>query len=231
MCIRDRFKVDHPLVVPVDKKVRIITTANDVIHAWMVPSFGVKQDAIPGCVRDSWFRAEKVGTFRGQCAELCGKEHGFMPVVVEVKSKEDYAKWAAEQKAKVASAAEDPSKVWDEKALAERGEKVFATNCAACHQATGKGVPGAFPALDGSKLVRGPAADQIALDIEGGGRVLGVEEGDQLRFVALRNLPGTAIEPRVTALDGDGSRRCHGGRYRDVCGRLTSGLDGRREGV
>ena len=160
-------EVDNPMVVPVDTKVRVLITAGDVLHAWWVPAFGVKQDAIPGFVRDSWFKAEKTGIFRGQCAELCGKEHGFMPVVVEVKSKEDYAKWAAEQKAKVASAAEDPSKVWDEKALAERGEKVFATNCVACHQATGKGVPGAFPALDGSKLVRGPAADQIALVLNG----------------------------------------------------------------
>jgi len=160
-------EVDNPMVVPVDTKVRVLITAGDVLHAWWVPAFGVKQDAIPGFVRDSWFRAEKIGTFRGQCAELCGKEHGFMPVVVEVKSKEDYAKWAAEQKAKVAAAAEDPAKVWDEKALAERGEKVFAANCAACHQATGKGVPGAFPALDGSKVVLGPSAGQIALVLNG----------------------------------------------------------------
>jgi len=160
-------EVDNPMVVPVDTKVRVLITAGDVLHAWWVPAFGVKQDAIPGFVRDSWFRAEKVGTFRGQCAELCGKEHGFMPVVVEVKSKEDYAKWVAEQKSKVAAAAEDPSKVWDEKALAERGEKIFAANCAACHQPTGKGVPGAFPALDGSKVVLGPSADQIALVLNG----------------------------------------------------------------
>ncbi len=160
-------EVDHPMVVPVDTKVRVLITAGDVLHAWWVPAFGVKQDAIPGFVRDSWFRAEKVGTFRGQCAELCGKEHGFMPVVVEVKSKEDYAKWVAEQKAKVAVAAEDPSKVWDEKALAERGEKVFAANCVACHQANGKGVPGAFPALDGSKVVLGPSAAQVGVLLNG----------------------------------------------------------------
>ena len=160
-------EVDHPMVVPVDTKVRVLITAGDVLHAWWVPAFGVKQDAIPGFVRDSWFRAETIGTFRGQCAELCGKEHGFMPVVVEVKSKEDYAKWVAEQKAKVAAAAEDPSKVWDEKALAERGEKIFAANCVACHQANGKGVPGAFPALDGSKVVLGPSADQIGVLLNG----------------------------------------------------------------
>ena len=99
--------------MPVDTKVRLLITADDVIHAWWVPAFGVKQDAIPGFVRDTWFKAEKVGIYRGQCAELCGKEHGFMPIVVEVKSKDDYAKWVAEQKAKVAAAADDPSKVWD----------------------------------------------------------------------------------------------------------------------
>src|SRR5499427_10079215 len=149
-------EVDNPLVVPVDKKIRILTTANDVIHAWMIPQFGVKQDAIPGFVRDAWFRAEKVGTYRGQCAELCGKEHGFMPIVVEVKSKDDYAKWAGEQKTRLAAAAADPNKVWERADLIARGAIIYAANCAACHQATGKGVPGAFPALDGSKIVKGP---------------------------------------------------------------------------
>ena len=160
-------EVDHPLVVPVDTRVRVLITANDVIHAWWVPAFGVKQDAIPGFVRDSWFKAEKVGIYRGQCAELCGKEHGFMPVVVDVRSKDDYAKWVAEQKKLVAAAAEDPNKVWDLKDLAAHGEKVFAANCAACHQASGKGVPPAFPALDGSKIVNGPEAAQIALVLNG----------------------------------------------------------------
>jgi cytochrome c oxidase subunit 2 len=160
-------EVDHPMVVPVDTKVRVLITAGDVLHAWWVPALGVKQDAIPGFVRDSWFRAEKVGTYRGQCAELCGKEHGFMPIVVEVKSKDDYAKWAAERKQQNAAAADDPAKVWDAKDLIASGEKVFAANCAACHQPTGKGVPGAFPALDGSKVVLGPPADQIHLVLNG----------------------------------------------------------------
>jgi len=160
-------EVDNPLVVPVDTKVRLLITASDVLHSWWVPAFGVKQDAIPGFVRDSWFRAEKVGVYRGQCAELCGKEHGFMPIVVEVKSKEDYAKWAGEQKQKVAAAADDPGKAWDVKDLVAAGEKVFAANCAACHQASGKGVPGAFPALDGSKVVNGPKAAQVALVLNG----------------------------------------------------------------
>jgi len=160
-------EVDNPMVVPIGAKVRLVITAGDVIHSWSVPAFGVKQDAIPGFVRDSWFKAEKVGTYRGQCSELCGKEHGFMPVVVEVKSKEDYAAWVSAQKQKVVAAAEDPSKVWTEADLAAKGEKIYVANCAACHQATGKGVAGAFPALDGSKIVNGPAEAQIALVLNG----------------------------------------------------------------
>jgi cytochrome c oxidase subunit 2 len=160
-------EVDNPLVVPVDSKVRLLVTAGDVIHAWWVPAFGVKQDAIPGFVRDTWFKAQKVGTYRGQCAELCGKEHGFMPIVVEVKSKDDYAKWVAAQKAAGAAAADDPSKVWEQKDLVARGEKVYAANCAACHQPTGKGMPPTFPALDGSKVVTGPKAAQIATVLNG----------------------------------------------------------------
>jgi len=160
-------EVDHPLVVPVDTRVRVIITAADVIHSWWVPAFGVKQDAIPGFVRDSWFKAEKVGIYRGQCAELCGKEHGFMPVVVEVKSKDDYATWVAEQKQKLAVAADDPNKTWTEAELMAKGATVYAANCVACHQASGKGVPGAFPALDGSKVVAGPAEAQIALVLNG----------------------------------------------------------------
>ena len=160
-------EVDNPLVVPVDTKVRLLITAGDVIHSWWMPAFGVKQDAIPGFVRDAWFRAEKVGTYRGQCAELCGKEHGFMPIVVEVKSKDDYAKWVAEQKTLAAAAADDPARVWEVKDLIARGEKVYAANCAACHQATGKGVAGAFPALDGSKIVNGPKGGQVGLVLNG----------------------------------------------------------------
>jgi cytochrome c oxidase subunit 2 len=145
-------KVDNPLVVPVDRKVRIITTANDVIHAWMVPAFGVKQDAIPGFVRDTWFRAEKVGDYYGQCAELCGKEHAYMPIHVKVLSQADYTAWVDGQKKAMAAAADDPAKVWELAALMERGEKVYAANCVACHQATGKGA-GPIKAVDGSPVV------------------------------------------------------------------------------
>ena len=145
-------KVDFPLVVPVDRKVRIITTANDVIHAFMVPAFGIKQDAIPGFVRDTWFRAENVGDYYGQCAELCGKEHAYMPIHVKVVSAEDYSAWVAGQKKRMAAKADDPSKVWALDDILKRGEKVYAQNCAACHQANGKGA-GPIKPLDGAAVV------------------------------------------------------------------------------
>ncbi len=145
-------KVDNPLVVPVDKKIRIVTTANDVIHAWMVPSLGVKQDAIPGFVRDTWFRAEKVGDYYGQCAELCGKEHAYMPIHVKVLSQGDYAKWVEGKQKEMAALADDPNKTWTLAELTARGEKVYAANCAACHKADGKGA-GPIKALDGSAIV------------------------------------------------------------------------------
>jgi cytochrome c oxidase subunit II len=145
-------KVDNPLVVPVNKKVRIITTANDVIHAFMVPAFGIKQDAIPGFVRDTWFRAEKIGDYYGQCAELCGKEHAYMPIHVKVVSAEDYSKWVGTEQKKLAAKADDPTKVWTLDDITKRGEKVYAANCAACHQASGKGA-GPIKALDGAAVV------------------------------------------------------------------------------
>ena len=161
-------EVDNPLVVPVDSKVRVLVTAGDVLHAWYVPAFGVQQEAIPGFVRDTWFKAGKVGIYRGQCAKLCGKEHGFMPIVVEVKSKDDYAKWLAEQKQKLAAAAENPNKVWDVKDLVAHGQQVFNANCAACHQPTGTGNAAiGAPALVGDKVVLGPAQHQIDVVLNG----------------------------------------------------------------
>jgi cytochrome c oxidase subunit 2 len=133
----------------------------------MVPSFGVKQDAIPGFVRDTWFRAEKVGVFRGQCAELCGKDHAFMPIVVDVRSDADYRKWVDEKKKEMLAKAEDPTKEWQLADLQSRGEKVYAANCVACHQANGKGVQGAFPALDGSKIVLGTQGGHIDIVLKG----------------------------------------------------------------
>jgi cytochrome c oxidase subunit II len=145
-------KVDNPLVVPVGQKIRVITTANDVIHSWMVPAFGVKQDAIPGFVRDTWFRAEQEGMFYGQCAELCGKEHAYMPINVQVVSAKAYSAWVEEQQKAMAALADDPAKVWELDALVARGKQVYGANCAACHQANGKGA-GPIKALDGSAIV------------------------------------------------------------------------------
>ena len=160
-------KVDNPLVVPVNKKIRIITTANDVIHSWMVPAFAVKQDAIPGFVRDAWFRAEKTGDFYGQCVELCGKEHAYMPIHVKVVSAEDYTKWVEAKKKEMAAKADDPSKVWTLEALAARGEKVYAANCAVCHKPDGKGA-GPIKALDASPLVLdADKAKQVAVLLNG----------------------------------------------------------------
>ncbi len=160
-------EVDNELVVPVGKKIRVITTAADVVHAWWVPAFGAKQDAIPGFLRDIWFRAEEVGTFRGQCTELCGKEHGYMPIVVRVVSAEDYTKWVGERKQKSAQASAEDSKTFTVQELMQRGEKVYAANCVACHQATGKGTPPAFPPLAGSKVVNGPELAQIDTVLNG----------------------------------------------------------------
>ncbi len=160
-------EVDNELVVPVGKKVRMLTTAADVIHSWWIPAFGAKQDAIPGFIRDTHFRAEKTGVYRGQCVELCGKEHGFMPIVVRVVTPEEYTQWVGERKKAIAAAADDPNKEWSLDELKARGEKVYAANCVACHQATGKGTPPAFPPLDGSKVVQGPKAAQMDVVMNG----------------------------------------------------------------
>jgi cytochrome c oxidase subunit II len=145
-------KVDNALVVPVNKKIRIITTADDVIHSWSVPSFGVKQDAIPGFVRDAWFLADKVGSYYGMCSELCGKEHAFMPIRVDVVSQTDFDAWVSAKRKAAAAAADDPKKVWEMGPLMARGEKVYLANCAVCHKPDGKGA-GPVKPLDASPVV------------------------------------------------------------------------------
>src|SRR3954469_23738587 len=160
-------EVDNEFVVPVGKKIRILTTAADVVHSWWVPSFGAKQDAIPGFIRDLWFRPEKTGTFRSQCVELCGKEHGFMPIVVKVVSQEDYSKWVGEKKKAMLAAVEDTNRQWSEQELVKRGEQAFNQHCAVCHQQNGQGVPNSFPPLVGSNVVAGPKAGQIRLVLNG----------------------------------------------------------------
>jgi len=160
-------EVDNPVVVPVGKKIRLVLTANDVIHSWTIPAFAVKQDAIPGFVRDTWFKAEQIGTYRGSCVELCGKDHAFMPIVVKVVSNEDYTAWVGGEKKRMAALADDPNKVWTIDELKTKGEKVFASNCVACHQANGQGIPGAFAPLVGSPVVLGSKAEQIAVLLNG----------------------------------------------------------------
>jgi cytochrome c oxidase subunit 2 len=160
-------EVDRNVVVPVGKKVRVLMTAGDVIHAWWVPALGIKQDAIPGFVRDAWFKADKEGIYRGQCAELCGKDHGFMPIVVEVVSAEKYAAWVGQQKKAMAAAADDVGKTWSLAELMDRGQKAFQANCAVCHQPTGQGIPNAFPSLVGAKAVLGAPVDQIKIVLQG----------------------------------------------------------------
>jgi cytochrome c oxidase subunit 2 len=200
-------EVDRPMVVPVGKKVRLLITSNDVIHGWYVPQLGVNQYGIPGFIKDAWFSADKVGTFRGQCSQICGKEHAYMPIVVEVKSAEDYAKWVQAEKAKMpspaapqqvaaaapaapaAQGAAEPAKAGaapqkmtvDE--LKASGEKVYAANCAACHQPTGKGLPPTFPALAGSKIATGAKGAHVD--------------------IVLKGKPGTAMAPFARLSDAE----------------------------
>ena len=148
-------EVDNPMVVPVGKKVRVLLTASDVIHSWSMPSFGVKQDAIPGFIKETWFRADAPGVYRGQCSELCGKAHGFMPIVVEAVSDEKYAAWIEAKKAEAAAGAAGADKEWTKDELMAQGKTVYEKNCAVCHQVSGAGLPPAFPALTGSKIATG----------------------------------------------------------------------------
>jgi cytochrome c oxidase subunit 2 len=160
-------KVDNPLVVPVNRKVRVITTAGDVIHAFAVPALGVQQDAIPGFVRDTWFRAERVGDFYGQCDKLCGKEHAYMPIHVKVLSEANYAAWVDAKHKEMLAAADDPTKVWTEDDLVARGAQVYTANCAVCHKPDGKG-GGAVKPLDGSPVVNATdKSEQIMVVLNG----------------------------------------------------------------
>lgn len=160
-------EVDEPLVVPINKKVRFLVTANDVIHSWWVPEIAVKKDAIPGFVNEAWTIIPEPGVYRGQCAELCGKDHGFMPIVVEAKTQEDYDAWLAERQAAAARERELRDKVWTLEELMERGQKVYASNCAACHNADGSGIPPAFPALKGSPVATGPIEEHLNVVLNG----------------------------------------------------------------
>jgi cytochrome c oxidase subunit 2 len=160
-------EVDEPVVLPINKKIRFLFHSNDVIHAWWVPELGVKQDSIPGFINDSWALIKKPGTYRGQCAELCGKDHGFMPIVVQAVTQPEYEQWLASKKAEAAAAAASADQEWSMQDLLAKGETVYQANCAACHGPTGAGIPGAFPAMTGSAVVIGDAAGHIDTVVNG----------------------------------------------------------------
>ncbi len=159
--------VDNPLVIPTGQKIRFLLTAADVIHAWWVPDFGWKKDAIPGFINEAWTKVDEPGVYRGQCAELCGKDHGFMPIVVVAKSPEDYSKWVAEQQAAARAVEASAEREWNMDELMAKGEQVYTTNCAACHQANGQGLPPAFPPIAGSAIASGDANAHISLVLNG----------------------------------------------------------------
>ena len=160
-------EVDEPLIIPVDTRVRFLITANDVIHSWWVPDFAIKQDAIPGFINTAWTRAEETGIYRGNCTELCGKNHGFMPVVVKVVEKDEYNDWVLSKKEEAIKLAELTEKEWSLAELTERGEGVYQKNCVACHQMNGEGLPPIFPALAGSDIVMFDKGRNVEILMEG----------------------------------------------------------------
>ncbi len=161
--------VDKPLVIPTNTKIRFLFTAADVLHSWWVPDLGWKKDTVPGFINEAWTLVEKPGTYRGQCAELCGKDHGFMPIVVIAKEKADYEAWVVAQKAAAAAAASAADREWTADELIANGETIYANNCASCHMADGAGIPGTFPAITGSVLVTGDMKAQVDLMMNGKG--------------------------------------------------------------
>ncbi|NVD34293.1 cytochrome c oxidase subunit II [Marinobacter lutaoensis] len=198
-------EVDNPLVIPVGRKVRLLLTANDVIHSWWVPEFGVKKDAIPGFINEAWVRVEEPGVYRGQCTELCGKDHGFMPVVVRAVPEPEFQTWLAEQKAAAEKERELTQKDWTLEELMARGEKTYQTTCAACHQPDGRGVPPAFPALRGSPIATGDLAAHMDIVVHGKSGTAMQAFGSQLSEVDLaavityeRNAWGNSTGDMVT---------------------------------
>jgi cytochrome c oxidase subunit 2 len=198
-------EVDNPLVIPAGKKVRFLLTANDVIHSWWVPELAVKKDAIPGFINEAWVIVDQPGTYRGQCAELCGKDHGFMPVVVEVKPQAEYEAWLAEVKQADKAKSEAALKTWNLADLMETGEQVYAKACLACHQANGEGIPGAFPALKNSPIALGEPGPHIDIVLNGKAGTAMQAYRDQLSAVELaavityeRNAWGNKVGDIVT---------------------------------
>ncbi|MFZ9583784.1 MAG: cytochrome c oxidase subunit II [Pseudohongiellaceae bacterium] len=201
-------EVDEPLVIPAGKKVRFLLTSADVIHSWWVPDFSVKKDAIPGFVNESWVRVEQPGLYRGQCTELCGRLHGFMPIVVEVKEQADFDAWYAERQAAAQRISDAASQTFTMEQLMAQGQTVYNTYCMACHQANGQGLPPAFPALTGSAIATGPAADHINIVLNGKQGTAMAAFGTQLSAVDIasvitfeRNALGNSVGDMVQPVD------------------------------
>ncbi len=204
-------QVDKPLVLPVDKKVRFLVTANDVLHAWWVPQIGIKKDGIPGYINQMWARIEQPGIYRGQCAELCGRDHGFMPIVVNAVSEQDFNDWLEQEKTMMAAAAAGADRVWAKAELLEKGKETYDKICAACHQPDGQGT-GVFPAIAGSKVATGPLDEHLHLVMAGKSGTAMAAFGPQLNDVQLAavityqrnafgNNTGDLVQPsQITAL-------------------------------
>jgi cytochrome c oxidase subunit 2 len=178
-------EVDNPIVVPINKKIRFLVTSNDVIHSWWVPALGWKQDAVPGFINDAWTELPEPGTYRGKCAELCGKDHGFMPIVLIAKTEEDYQAWVAEQKGAAAADAAAATQTLAMDELMAKGEAVYNTSCAACHQANGQGIPGVFSPIAGSPIATGDVAAHIDIVVNGKAGTAMQAFGEQLNAVDL----------------------------------------------
>jgi cytochrome c oxidase subunit 2 len=178
-------EVDNPIVVPINKKIRFLVTSNDVIHSWWVPALGWKQDAVPGFINDAWTELPEPGTYRGKCAELCGKDHGFMPIVLIAKTEEDYQAWVAEQKGAAAADAAAATQTLGMDELMAKGEAVYNTSCAACHQANGQGIPGVFSPIAGSPIATGDVAAHIDIVVNGKAGTAMQAFGEQLNAVDL----------------------------------------------
>jgi cytochrome c oxidase subunit 2 len=201
-------EVDNPIVVPINKKIRFLITSNDVIHSWWVPDLGWKQDAVPGFINDAWTELSEPGTYRGKCAELCGKDHGFMPIVLIAKTEDDYQQWVADQKAGAAAAAAAATQTWTMDDLVAKGESVYNTNCVACHQANGQGIPGVFPAITGSPIATGDTAGHLDIVVNGKTGTAMQAFGEQLNDADLaavityqRNALGNSIGDMVQPAD------------------------------
>lgn len=203
-------EVDKPLVLPADTKIKFLITADDVIHSWWVPALGWKRDAVPGFVNEAWTEIAEPGIYRGQCAELCGKDHGFMPIVLNVLPRPEYDLWVREQKHLMTRQGADVERQWSQQELMNLGESVYTTQCATCHQADGQGLTPAFPALAGSSITRGPVEDHIDVVVNGregtamqawGNMLSDADIAATLTYTrnAFGNETGDVIQPRTIA--------------------------------